>query len=155
MPSVYPSVCLVESQCEEKVKVGIGKQADDERQVERRRRLLSVLEEKGVVEEDADGRGYSRRMLTSVGEEKVADDGCGRAKTGIPAALAIKLRPSLHYYHSSSSRPILFKAIFQGISKGHSNSYYLPTMSATGNTNPGNFANRPKGEDQEIASKGS
>ncbi|KAK6857760.1 hypothetical protein PG995_005459 [Apiospora arundinis] len=27
-------------------------------------------------------------------------------------------------------------------------------MSSTGNTNPGNFANRPKDEVQEIASKG-
>jgi general stress protein YciG len=27
-------------------------------------------------------------------------------------------------------------------------------MSSTGNTNPGNFANRPKEEVQEIASKG-
>jgi hypothetical protein len=34
---------------------------------DRRRRLLLVLEEKGVVvEEDADGRGYSRRGLTLV-----------------------------------------------------------------------------------------
>jgi hypothetical protein len=47
-----------------------------------------VLEEKGGVEEDAEngrggeGREYSRRRLTLVLEEKDADDGCGRAKTG-------------------------------------------------------------------------
>jgi hypothetical protein len=39
-----------------------------------------VLEEKSVVEEDVDRRGYSRRGMTLV-LEKDANNGCGMAKT--------------------------------------------------------------------------